>query len=177
MNACFSLASVTKVTCILLCPSSRARVLVANLSSSLRTAEARATHACVPTLTFMPQLARSGITVWRDLCLSNELLNICHCFLKSCIISRCNSYCAPFTLPHSFWFVYFSYGYHHQPLWSLCFVLSLSSLSSCALEQQAQRSVKTLQTFSMGCLVLVNLSSSVERLTLSMSLLKLLIKW
>lgn len=47
---CFSPASVTKVTCILLRPSSCAYVLVADLSSSLRTAEAHATLAYVPAL-------------------------------------------------------------------------------------------------------------------------------
>jgi len=133
---------------ILLCPSSCACVRVANLPLSLRTAEAHTTRAHVPTLAFTLELARSSIRVWRDLFLPNELLNICDCFLKSCIISRCTSYCAPLSFPHSFWF-YFSHGYHHRSLWSLCFVLSLSSLSSYTPEQQAQCSVKTLQMFSL----------------------------
>lgn len=146
-TACFSLASVTKVTCILLCPSSCARVLLANLSSSLRTAEAHTTHTYVPThiQTVVGQVWCYGL---ERLFLPNELLNICECFLKSCIISRWASYCAPLSLPHSFWFLCFSHGYHHQSLWSLCFVLSLSSLRFYTPEQQAQCSVKTLQMFS-----------------------------
>lgn len=90
----------------------------------------------------------SSLVLWRDLVFLNELLNICDCFLKSCIISQCISFCAPWSLPHSsFWLLHISHGYCHWPLWSLCFVLSWSSLSSYIQEQQAWCKVKPVQIF------------------------------
>lgn len=107
--------------------------------------------------------------VWRDLFLPNVLLNICDCFLKSCIISWCASYCAPLPLPQ-FLLVLLFFTWLSSPVFFVL-VLCLKLVIPQCLHSRTADSVQCKNSANVFpdyvARVKVNLSGSTERLSLS----------